>query len=215
MLRKKATDRFRVWAKLWGPVVTDPSHLYSLGATMRSSNTGELSLIAKALLRPRDRDCGTAPALLCYDSQYAANITQGIYTARSNKGDDLADALVTLGMGIDFVRLVVLRPAATWSLSLQPAVSVRIWQHFVEDNQALMYADHAGFVLCSTVDTAKAAEIAFEHCREWQMATHSDGKAELLYRPQPAVSTRPYPPDQPIAPLLLQNSHRKNVRITN
>jgi hypothetical protein len=34
-----------------------------------------------------------------------------------------------------------------------------------------MYADHVGFVFCSKVDTAKAAEIAFQHCREWQMLT--------------------------------------------
>ena len=47
-------------------------------------NMGRLSATGEALLWLRDYVCGTSPLLLCNDSDYAANITQGMYTACSN-----------------------------------------------------------------------------------------------------------------------------------
>jgi ribonuclease HI len=77
-------DRLTMREELWGPVVVNRSDRYSLGAEVRSNNTGELSAMAEALLWLKEAELGMAPALLCYDSEYAAKITQGIFKAHKN-----------------------------------------------------------------------------------------------------------------------------------
>jgi len=71
--------------ELFGPVVLDSTSPFFLGAEVASNNTGELSAICEALLwlllcEPSDR-----PAVLLYDSTYAAKITLGQYRAEKNQ----------------------------------------------------------------------------------------------------------------------------------
>ncbi|KAK7247846.1 Ribonuclease H1 [Aureococcus anophagefferens] len=77
-----------VLAERWGPVELARGAAGYLGAEKCSNNTGELSAIGEALLWLRDEDRGAARALICYDSKYAANITDGTY--RAHKNVDLA-----------------------------------------------------------------------------------------------------------------------------
>ena len=77
-----------VLAERWGPVELARGAAGYLGAEKCSNNTGELSAIGEALLWLRDEDRGAAQALICYDSKYAANITDGTY--RAHKNVDLA-----------------------------------------------------------------------------------------------------------------------------
>jgi len=74
-----------VLAERWGPVVLDAKHPHFLGAEKCSNNTGELSGIAEALLWLRDEETRAGPAVLCYDSTYAANITSGKFQAKANR----------------------------------------------------------------------------------------------------------------------------------
>ena len=62
----------------------DTTSPYFLGATVGSNNTGELIGIAQALIWLRDVDAGQAQAAICFDSEYAARITQGIYRPKKN-----------------------------------------------------------------------------------------------------------------------------------
>ena len=75
-------------AERWGPVEVDAASPAFLGAEKCSNNTGELSAIGEALLWLRDEDRKCDRAVLCYDSKYAANITDGTY--RAHKNVDLA-----------------------------------------------------------------------------------------------------------------------------
>mmetsp|Transcript_17434 Transcript_17434/g.22696 ORF Transcript_17434/g.22696 Transcript_17434/m.22696 type:complete len:146 (-) Transcript_17434:363-800(-) len=68
---------------MYGPVEIDATHSDFLGAQVKSNNTGELSAIAHALQWLQSRD-DTLPAIICYDSKYAANITQSIWVAKKN-----------------------------------------------------------------------------------------------------------------------------------
>ncbi|KAH8052831.1 endonuclease [Aureococcus anophagefferens] len=83
-----------VLAERWGPVELARGAAGYLGAEKCSNNTGELSAIGEALLWLRDEDRGAARALICYDSKYAANITDGTY--RAHKNVDLARACQSL-----------------------------------------------------------------------------------------------------------------------
>eukprot|EP01047_Picozoa_sp_COSAG01_P050519 COSAG01_NODE_5116_length_4457_cov_5.704161_5_plen_191_part_00 len=67
----------------FGPVVCDASDPFWLGANKGTNNTGELNGIATALLHMRTEG-GHEPAAICYDSKYAANITDRTWTAKSN-----------------------------------------------------------------------------------------------------------------------------------
>ena len=67
-----------------GPVPTDQSDPSYLGATRGTNNTGELTAIAEAL-RYLLADQSSRPALIRYDSTYAANMAAGRWRAKSNK----------------------------------------------------------------------------------------------------------------------------------
>jgi len=71
-------------AELFGPVIIDPSSDYSLGAEVGSNNTGELCAIGEGLLWLQDAIPSTAPATICYDSEYAAKSVQGMYNSVKN-----------------------------------------------------------------------------------------------------------------------------------
>ena len=73
-----------VAAELYGPVELAASASYFLGAETGSNNTGELSAIAEALMWLRD-SAGPGTAVIRYDSEYAAKITQRIFAAHKNK----------------------------------------------------------------------------------------------------------------------------------
>lgn len=80
----------KVFLELYGPVVIDNASPLSLGAEVGSNNTGELSAIGEALLWLRDEAPSprSAPAVIHYDSEYAANITTR--RNRAHKNQDLA-----------------------------------------------------------------------------------------------------------------------------
>ena len=72
---------------LHAPVVTQEwNHLW-LGAREKTNNTGELSAIGEALIWLLEEcpDDGRRPVLLRYDSEYAARMTQGIWTPEANE----------------------------------------------------------------------------------------------------------------------------------
>eukprot|EP00747_Dinoflagellata_sp_TGD_P190417 gnl/TRDRNA2_/TRDRNA2_52144_c0_seq1.p1 gnl/TRDRNA2_/TRDRNA2_52144_c0~~gnl/TRDRNA2_/TRDRNA2_52144_c0_seq1.p1 ORF type:complete len:465 (+),score=90.25 gnl/TRDRNA2_/TRDRNA2_52144_c0_seq1:38-1432(+) len=83
---KAPADTAISFLELHGPVVTNDESPLSLGAEMGSNNTGELSAIGEALLWLRDEAPGpsTDPAIIHYDSQYAAFIATGRYRAQKN-----------------------------------------------------------------------------------------------------------------------------------
>ena len=76
-------------AELYGPVNLDASSPSFLGATVGSNNTGELSGVCKALGWLISQAVGKPPplppAVICYDSEYAAMQTQGLWRAKKNK----------------------------------------------------------------------------------------------------------------------------------
>eukprot|EP00969_Alexandrium_andersonii_P174734 7726932-Alexandrium_andersonii.AAC.1 len=71
-------------AELFGPVVLDQTSDKFLGAEVASNNTGELCGICEALLWLRDCESTGVPAVICYDSVYAAQTTSGEINARKN-----------------------------------------------------------------------------------------------------------------------------------
>ena len=82
-----------VRADLWGPVETDASSDWFCGAAKGTNNTGELTGIGQALMWLRDVAANAtlsapsivkAPAVLLYDSAYAANMATGRWKATSN-----------------------------------------------------------------------------------------------------------------------------------
>ena len=77
------TSEPNILEEYFGPVVTDAADPYYLGATRGTNNTGELNGLSTALLHLRN-DGGHEPAIICYDSKYAANITDGTWQAKSN-----------------------------------------------------------------------------------------------------------------------------------
>jgi ribonuclease HI len=84
MRTNASTGEREVADELWGNVELDATSPYFLGATVGSNNTGELIGIAQALIWLRDVDAGQAQAAICFDSEYAARITQGIYRPKKN-----------------------------------------------------------------------------------------------------------------------------------
>ena len=75
----------QVVAAFFGPVVIDPSHPAFLGAESGTNNTGELSAICEALYWLIHEEQTRAPAVICYDSEYGAKQTQGLWRANKNK----------------------------------------------------------------------------------------------------------------------------------
>ena len=57
----------RVLDELWGPIDTDPTSEWYMGASEGANNTGELTGIAQALLRMK-KGGGKEEAAICYDS---------------------------------------------------------------------------------------------------------------------------------------------------
>ena len=72
---------------LHAPVVTQEWHHLWLGARQRTNNTGELSAIGEAMIWLLEEcpDDGHQPVVLRYDSVYAANMAQGVWTPSSNE----------------------------------------------------------------------------------------------------------------------------------
>ena len=71
-------------AELFGPVDLDSSSAHFLGAEVGSNNTGELSAVCEALRWLTEHDTSSRPAVICFDSMYAANQAQGIHKAHKN-----------------------------------------------------------------------------------------------------------------------------------
>ena len=71
--------------QLFAPVVLDSGSPFFLDAETGSNNTGELSAIVEALLWLRDDEPSGRDAVICYDSEYAANQTQGLWKANKNQ----------------------------------------------------------------------------------------------------------------------------------
>ena len=72
--------------EIYGPVVLDAGDQHFLGAQQSSNNTGELTVIAEALIWLRDEAPGpdNTPAEILYDSHYAANLVLGHTTPHAN-----------------------------------------------------------------------------------------------------------------------------------
>lgn len=82
--RRWATDcNPKVLDEYFGPVVCDAADPYWLGARRGTNNTGELNGLATCLLHLK-HDGGHDPAVICYDSTYAARTTDGTWEAKSN-----------------------------------------------------------------------------------------------------------------------------------
>ena len=93
----------RCVAELFGPVVLDAGSPFFLGAEVGSNNTGELSGVCEALLwllSPEADAHAASPAVICYDSQYAAFQVQGKWTTNKNKAlVEKGQALLELSIG--------------------------------------------------------------------------------------------------------------------
>lgn len=70
--------------RLYGPVELDPSSPGFLGAEFGSNNTGELSAVCEALRWLLEHERTGRAAVICYDSEYAANQAQGFHKAHKN-----------------------------------------------------------------------------------------------------------------------------------
>jgi len=81
----KEEGRGHVVAELFGPVILDRDSPFYLGAEVGSNNTGELSGICEALLWLRDQEHSARPAVICYDSKYAAKIATNEFKAQKNQ----------------------------------------------------------------------------------------------------------------------------------
>jgi ribonuclease HI len=71
-------------ADLWGRVVLDKQSVWFQGCARATNNTGELTGIAQALLWLLHIDESTDPAVIVYDSMYAANMAQGKWQPKKN-----------------------------------------------------------------------------------------------------------------------------------
>jgi ribonuclease HI len=84
-----ATVGGQVQCELYGPVELRADSPYFLGAEVGSNNTGELSGVCEALCfligQPAEDPSHAAPAVICYDSEYAAMQAQGKWKANKNK----------------------------------------------------------------------------------------------------------------------------------
>ena len=79
--------------EMWGPVDTDPDSIWYCGANKGTNNTGELIGIGQALMWLRDiasharlsaPEIAEAPAVMLFDSCYAANMATGKWEPNAN-----------------------------------------------------------------------------------------------------------------------------------
>ena len=70
--------------ELWGPVELDDSSPFWDGCRVGTNNTGELTGVAQAL-RWSIAEGGEDQLIICYDSEYAAAMTQGEWQAKKNQ----------------------------------------------------------------------------------------------------------------------------------
>ena len=68
-----------------GPVVTDNRHYAFLGASTATNNTGELTAMGELFIRALQSPTPPSSIILHYDSKLAANVTRGIWAAKTNK----------------------------------------------------------------------------------------------------------------------------------
>eukprot|EP01050_Picozoa_sp_SAG11_P010809 SAG11_NODE_1105_length_5858_cov_3.050009_3_plen_241_part_00 len=78
-------EKEKVEVELWGPVKTNPGSPWFCGAEKGTNNARELIGIGQALLWLRDIDTTARPAVMLYDSGYAANMTDGRWQPNSNQ----------------------------------------------------------------------------------------------------------------------------------
>jgi ribonuclease HI len=76
-------DTPTVIAELHGPIVTDRDSEWDLGSERSTNNTGEVCAQIQALFYIANTTVDT-PAAILFDSQYAAQATQGISNAKTN-----------------------------------------------------------------------------------------------------------------------------------
>ena len=74
----------QVRAELWGPVETDSNSDWHVGAAKGTNNTGEITGIGQALMWLRDIDKSSTPAVMLFDSCYAANMVTGRWQPNAN-----------------------------------------------------------------------------------------------------------------------------------
>eukprot|EP01052_Picozoa_sp_SAG31_P062695 SAG31_NODE_21666_length_543_cov_32.114865_1_plen_140_part_01 len=86
-------DEPKVKADLWGPVDSDDESIWFCGATRGTNNTGEIIGIGQALMWLRDIAANAelsepsavmAPAVMLFDSCYAANMVAGRWEPNTN-----------------------------------------------------------------------------------------------------------------------------------
>ena len=80
---KTSEDTLTVIAELHGPIVTDRDSEWDLGSERGTNNTGEVCAQIQALFYLANTTVDT-PAAILFDSQYAAQATQGISNAKTN-----------------------------------------------------------------------------------------------------------------------------------
>ena len=80
-----ASGAGRLIVELFGPVGLDPASPHFLGAEVGSNNTGELSAVCEALHWLAHVERSGRSAVICYDSEYAANQTLGQQKTNKNK----------------------------------------------------------------------------------------------------------------------------------
>eukprot|EP00597_Dinobryon_sp_UTEXLB2267_P017622 CAMPEP_0201113684 /NCGR_PEP_ID=MMETSP0812-20130820/77978_1 /ASSEMBLY_ACC=CAM_ASM_000668 /TAXON_ID=98059 /ORGANISM="Dinobryon sp., Strain UTEXLB2267" /LENGTH=225 /DNA_ID=CAMNT_0047377237 /DNA_START=478 /DNA_END=1155 /DNA_ORIENTATION=+ len=82
------SGKWVIQQQLFGPVVLDEWSPFSLGATVGSNNTGELSAIGETLIWIRDNHEATkqyTDVVIHYDSFYAAKSITGEFNGNKNK----------------------------------------------------------------------------------------------------------------------------------
>ena len=75
----------RAVCTMYGPVVLDKQSPYYVGAELMSNNTGELSAMCEAFKWLAEHEHSGRPAVVCYDSEYAANQAQNLHLAHKNQ----------------------------------------------------------------------------------------------------------------------------------
>jgi len=80
-----ASGAGRLIVELFGPVCLDSGSPHFLGAEVGSNNTGELSAVCEALHWLAHVERSGRSAVICYDSEYAANQTLGQQKTNKNK----------------------------------------------------------------------------------------------------------------------------------
>lgn len=84
----------QVRQELYGPVIIRATRQDYVGAEVKPNNTGELTAILKSLIWLRDYEGTDRPAIIFYDSTYAANIARG--RCKNNKNKTRANNTQTL-----------------------------------------------------------------------------------------------------------------------